>query len=267
MAAPDLQTPEHPIFPREAAHLQDPHRAPTDRERHILEVFMRFKELPDFSKLDPATPDQKAEAISRLDKLRAQPPDPIEDQDSRILNLAEIISDYPAVFGNLGYYIAAEIMGGTKTIETSEFRRAFFREYLPALPGLRAYLKRLAALRRRASSSVRRPSEVPSEAWGNATRRAAAREQMELVQNLPDSSVMEKYWRTLEIVSAYPDIFTREQFDKLKNHPGIEQSWKAHLVKARDDLNYYNNLLRTAKMMRDLVDSAIIVLKEIAAKA
>src|SRR5437870_3526619 len=44
----DLHPPEHPRLPREAEKLQDPHRNPTPREARIYDVFIRFKELPDF---------------------------------------------------------------------------------------------------------------------------------------------------------------------------------------------------------------------------
>jgi hypothetical protein len=84
------------------------------------------------------------------------------------------------------------------------------------------------------------------------------------VQSLPDYQVMEKYWRMLEIVSAYPDFFTPEQVQNLASHSGIERTWKAHLAKARSDLDYYRNVLKTAAMMRDVVNGAVQALKQLA---
>src|SRR5688500_4382477 len=170
----------------------------------------------------------------------------------------------PEVFGETGFYLASEIMRACKTIETSEFRRAFMREYEPAIENVRKYLNSLAALRRRANRAQYDAKNVPPGRWGNPERRAAAREQMELVQNLPDHAVMEKYWRMLEIVCQFPDLFSREQFDKLKNNAGIEQTWKAHLTKARDDLNFYKAVVISGAALREVVQSSVKVLKELA---
>src|SRR5688500_3585960 len=170
----------------------------------------------------------------------------------------------PEVFGETGFYLASEIMRACKTIETSEFRRAFMREYEPAIENVRKYLRGLAALRRRANRAEYDPKNVPPGRWGNPERRAAAREQMELVQGLPDHSVMEKYWRMLEIVCQFPDLFTREQFNKLKENTGIEQTWKAHLAKARDDLNFYRAVTLSGMALREVVQNSVKALKETA---
>jgi len=61
----------------------------------------------------------------------------------------------------MGCYLAAQILGAVKTIETSEFRRAFIREYLPALPGLRDYLRRLGHLAATGRSTKYNPDSVP----------------------------------------------------------------------------------------------------------
>lgn len=264
MPAVDLHSPEHPTFPREAEHLRNPNRAPTEHERYIAEVFSRFQQFPDFEKLPPATPEEKAKAIERLDELISLPPETIQDQDDRVIALCATVSEHPAVFWETGYYLASEIMRACKTIETSEFRRAFFRDYEPAMEGVRKYLKGLAALRRRAKKAEYDPTVVPPGCWATQERRAAAREQMELVQNLPDHAVMEKYWRMLEIVCQFPDLFSREQFDKLKKNTGIEQTWKAHLAKARDDLNFYSVIKLSGTALREVVQSSVKVLKEIA---
>jgi hypothetical protein len=224
---------------------------------------MRFKTLPDFAALPKPTVQEKDDALRRLEELERMPKDPISDQDDRVLALALIIADYPSLFGQMGCYLAAQILSAVKTVETSEFRRAFIREYLPALPGLRDYLKRLATLRRRGRSAKYDPNSVPKAAWGTPERRAAAREQMELVQGLADYYLMEKYWRMLEIVGSYPDFFTKEQFDQLTANAGIEQTWRAHLAKARDDWNYYKTVLNSGTVVRQVVDSAIGVLREI----
>src|ERR1041385_2293156 len=107
------------------------------------------------------------------------------------------------------------------------------------MPGIRDYLRRAANLRRRSHAVRYSPKNVPSAQWGSAERRAAAKEQMELVQGLADHYVMEKFWRTLEIVCSYPDFFSKEQYDQLAARKGIEQAWRAHLAKAREDLTYY----------------------------
>jgi hypothetical protein len=175
-----------------------------------------------------------------------------------------VISDYPAVFGNVGYFLAAEIMNAARTnIETAEFRRAFFEEYEPMMPHVREYLRRAANLRRR-SQSVRYSREnVPSGRWASNERRAAAKEQMELVQGLADHYVMEKFWRTLEIVCSYPDFFSQEQYQQLAAKKGIDQAWKAHLAKARQDLSYYKSIIQTGVLFRQMVDSALEVLQRI----
>ncbi|MDX1952570.1 MAG: hypothetical protein SFY81_10310 [Verrucomicrobiota bacterium] len=254
---------EHPLFPHNAEELRDPQRPPTEHEKEILTIFMRFKEFPDFKSLPPPTIDQKLQAATRLEALLNSTPDPIADQDDHIVELAKIISDHPALFGEVGYYLFSEIMRACKTIEHSEFRRGFLREYLPALPQVREYLKSLAALRRRAKAAKYDQSLVPPGQWGSSERRAAAREQMELVQGLPDNQVMEKYWRMVEIVCSYPDFFTREQFEKVSENNGIEQTWRAHLSKARDDWNYYKNVLNSGRVIRQLVHQAIAILKEV----
>ena len=79
------------------------------------------------------------------------------------------------------------------------------------MPGIRDYLRRAANLRRRGLAVKYSQKNVPPAQWGSPERRAAAKEQMELVQGLADSYVMEKFWRTLEIVCSYPDFFTKDQ--------------------------------------------------------
>jgi hypothetical protein len=264
MAGIDLHSPEHPPFPHNAEELRDPNRPPTEHERYIAEVMGRFQNPPDFSKLPAATPEQRADAIARLEELAGMPPETIQDQDDRILAMCATVAENPAVFGDSGFYLASEIMRACKTIETSEFRRAFMRDYEPQIENVRRYLRGLAALRRRARKAEYDAKNVPPGRWGQVERRAAAREQMELVQNLPDHSVMEKYWRMLEIVCQFPDLFSREQFDKLKNSPGIEQTWKAHLAKARDDLNFFHAVVLSGAALREVVQSSIKVLKELA---
>jgi hypothetical protein len=264
MPALELYSPEHPTFPREAEQLRDPNRAPTEHERYIAEVFSRFQQFPDFDKLPPPSADERAEALARLDELAGMPPETIQDQDDRVIAMCATVSEHPAVFGETGFYLASEIMRACKTIETSEFRRAFYRDYEPAIEGVRKYLKSLAALRRRVKGAVYDPTTVPPGRWGANERRATAREQMELVQNLPDYAVMEKYWRMMEIVCKYPDLFTREQYEKLRSNTGIEQTWKAHLAKARDDLNFYNVIKLSGMALREVVQNSVKVLKEIA---
>jgi hypothetical protein len=264
MAGIDLHSPEHPPFPHNAELLRDPNRAPTEHERYIAEIMTRFQNPPDFSTLPPATPDERAAAIARLEELAAMPPETIQDQDDRIVAMCATIAVNPAVFGESGYYLASEIMRACKTIETSEFRRAFMRDYVPQIENVRKYLHELASLRRRAKRAEYDAKNVPPGRWGNPERRAAAREQMELVQNLPDHKVMEKYWRMMEIVCQFPDLFAREQYDKLKNNAGIEQTWKAHLAKARDDLNFYNAVVLSGAALREVVQSSVKVLKELA---
>ena len=264
MAGIDLHSPDHPPFPSNAELLRNPDRAPTEHERYIAEVFSRFQIFPDFKTLPAPTPEQRAGAIARLDELIGLPPETIQDQDDRVIAMCATVSENPAVFGETGFYLASEIMRACKTIETSEFRRAFMREYEPALENVRKYLRSLAALRRRAKRAAYDPVNVPAGRWGNPERRAAAREQMELVQGLPDHALMEKYWRMLEIVCHFPDLFSREQFDKLKQNTGIEQTWKAHLTKARDDLNFYRAVTLSGVALREVVQSSAKVLKEIA---
>jgi hypothetical protein len=260
----NLHPPEHPRFPSQADEIQDPHRIPSEHEREILDVFMRYKEIPSFDALPKPTPEEVETASNRIEEIAAIPPDPVRDQDERLLDLLRLISDFPGVFGNVGYFLAAEIMGAARNnIETSEFRRAFFREYQPMMPEIRDYLRRAANLRRRGLAVKYSQKNVPAGQWGSAERRAAAKEQMELVQGLADSYVMEKFWRTLEIVCSYPDFFSKEQYDQLATRKGIEQAWKAHLAKARQDLIYYKSILHTGQLFRQMVDSALDALRTI----
>ena len=260
----NLHPPEHPRFPSEADRIQDPHRSPTEHEARILEVFMRYKEVPKFEELPPPTEEQMADASMEIERIAAQPRDPLRDQDDRVLDLLALIGDYPEVFGNVGFFLAAEIMNAAKNnIETSEFRRAFFKEYEPMMPGIRDYLRRAANLRRRAHAVKYSNSNVPPTQHGSPERRAAAKEQMELVQGLADHYVMEKFWRTLEIVCSYPDFFTKAQYDQLATRKGIEQAWRAHLAKARQDLDYYKSIVHTGQLFRQMVDSALDVLRTI----
>jgi hypothetical protein len=260
----NLHPPEHPRFPSEADRIQDPHRTPTPHEARILEVFMRYKEVPDFEKLPEPTPDQLAEASRGIEEIAAQPEHPLKDQDDRVLDLLALIGDYPEVFGNVGFFLAAEIMNAAKNnIETSEFRRAFFQEYEPMIPAIRDYLRRAANLRRRALSARYSHSNVPPTQHGAPERRAAAKEQMELAQGMPDYYVMEKFWRTLEIVCSYPDFFSKAQYDQLATRKGIEQAWRAHLAKARQDYDYYKSIVQTGKLFRQMVDSGLDVLRTI----
>ena len=260
----NLHPPEHPRFPSEADRIQDPHRTPTEHEGRILEVFMRYKKVPDFDSLPAPTAEQMAAASAQIEEIAAQAPDALGDQDDRVLDLLALIGDYPEVFGNVGYFLAAEIMNAAKNnIETSEFRRAFFREYEPMIPGIRDYLRRAANLRRRAHTIKYSNSNVPPTQHGSPERRAAAKEQMELVQGMADHYVMEKFWRTLEIVCSYPDFFNKAQYDQLATRKGIEQAWRAHLAKARQDLDYYKSIVRTGQLFRQMVDSALEVLRTI----
>src|SRR5437868_7925268 len=260
----NLHPPEHPRFPANADAIQDPHRSPTEHEQRILDVFMRYKEIPDFAQLAPPTGHRMAEAEHRLDEIAGQPSDPLRDQDERVLDLLSVITDFPEVFGNVGYFLAAEIMNAARNnIQTSEFRRACFREYEPMIPGIRDYPRRAANLRRRGLTVKYSQKNVPPSQWGSPERRAAAKEQMELVQGLADSYVMEKFWRTLEIVCSYPDFFTKEQYEQLATRRGIEQAWKAHLAKARQDLTYYKSIVHTGTLFRQMVDSALEVLRTV----
>ena len=260
----NLHPPEHPRFPSEADKIQDPHRSPTEHEAHILEVFMRYKEVPNLDAIPAPTEEQMADASRRIEEIAAQPADPLKDQDDRVLDLLALIGDHPQVFGNVGFFLAAEIMNAAKNnIDTSEFRRAFFREYEPMIPEIRDYLRRAANLRRRALSVKYSQANVPPTQRGSVERRSAAKEQMELVQNLADHYVMEKFWRTVEIVCSYPDFFSRDQYDQLATRKGIEQAWRAHLAKARQDFDYYKSILRTGQLFRQMVDSALEVLRRI----
>ena len=260
----NLHPPEHPRFPKRADALQDPHRSPTPHEQLILEVFMRFKEVPAFEELAEPTAEQLREAAVRLDKVAAQPADPIQDQDGRVLDLLSTISDFPEVFGKVGYFMAAEVMNAARNnIETAEFRKAFFEEYEPMIPSVREYLRHAANLRRRGLSMKYARGQVPEGRRGSAERRAAATEQMELVQGMPDCYIMEKYWRTLEIVCTYPDFFTEDQHRQLTSRKGIDEAWKAHLGKARQDLTYYKSIASTGALFRKMVDSAIEVLQRV----
>ena len=122
----NLHPPEHPRFPKDSEQIQDPHRNPTPHEKNILEVFMRYKVLPDFDHLATPTEAQLQSAGAIIEEIAAQPEDPLTDQDERVLSLLRLISDFPEVFGKVGFFLAAEIMNAAKNnIETSEFRRAF----------------------------------------------------------------------------------------------------------------------------------------------
>lgn len=258
----NLHPPEHPRFPKSADALQDPHRTPTAHEKRILEVFMRYKEVPDFGQLPAPTADELAEAWRRIEEIAEQPPDPVRDQDERVLDVLTLIRDFPQVFGKVGYFLAAEIMNAARgNIETAEFRRAFFEEYEPMIPNVREYLRRAANLRRRSLGVKYSRQNVPEGRWGSAERRAAAKEQMELVQGLADHYVMEKFWRTIEIVCSYPDFFSQQQYEQLATRKGIEQAWKAHLAKARQDLTYYKSIVQTGQLFRRMVDSGLDVLR------
>jgi hypothetical protein len=260
----NLHPPEHPRFPRGADALQDPHRAPSPHEKRILEVFMRYKEVPDFDAFSAPAPERLTEAWRHLEAVAEQLPDPVRDQDERVLDLLAAITDFPEVFGRVGYFLAAEIMNAARNnIETAEFRRAFFQEYEPMIPEVREYLRRAANLRRRSLGAKYAKSNVPPDGWGSAERRAAAKEQMELVQGMADHYVMEKFWRTLEIVCSYPDFFSREQYDQLVTRKGIEQAWKAHLAKARQDLTYHKSIIQTGQLFRQMVDSGLEVLRTV----
>ena len=260
----NLHPPEHPRFPSEADRIQDPHRSPTQHEARILEVFMRYKKVPDFDNLPAPTEEQISNATAEIERIAAQPPHSLRDQDDRVLDLLALIGDYPEVFGNVGFFLAAEIMNAAKNnIDTSEFRRAFFEEYEPMIPGIREYLRNAANLRRRALSAKYTNSNVPPTQHGSPERRAAAKEQMELVQGLADHYVMEKFWRTLEIVCSYPDFFSKTQYEQLATRKGIDQAWRAHLAKARQDLDYYNSILHTGQLFRQMIDSALEVLRTI----
>jgi hypothetical protein len=128
---------------------------------------------------------------------------------------------------------------------------------------VRDYLRQAANLRRRGLNVKYVRENVPSGSWGSPERRAAAKEQMELVQGLPDYHVMEKFWRTLEIVCGFPDFFSKEQYDQLAARKGIDQAWKAHLAKARQDYTYYKSIVQTGKLFRQMVDSALDVLRTV----
>ena len=260
----NLHPPEHPRFPSEADRIQDPHRSPTQHEARILEVFMRYKKVPDFDNLPAPTSEQVSAASAEIERIAVQRAHPLRDQDDRVLDLLALIGDYPEVFGNVGFFLAAEIMNAAKNnIDTSEFRRAFFEEYEPMIPGIREYLRNAANLRRRALSAKYTHSNVPPTQHGSPERRAAAKEQMELVQGLADHYVMEKFWRTLEIVCSYPDFFSKAQYEQLATRKGIDQAWRAHLAKARQDLDYYKSILHTGQLFRQMVDSALDVLRTI----
>ena len=260
----NLHPPEHPRFPSEADRIQDPHRSPTQHEARILEVFMRYKKVPDFDNLPAPTSEQVSAASAEIERIAVQRAHPLRDQDDRVLDLLALIGDYPEVFGNVGFFLAAEIMNAAKNnIDTSEFRRAFFEEYEPMIPGIREYLRNAANLRRRALSAKYTNSNVPPTQHGSPERRAAAKEQMELVQGLADHYVMEKFWRTLEIVCSYPDFFSKAQYEQLATRKGIDQAWRAHLAKARQDLDYYKSILHTGQLFRQMVDSALDVLRTI----
>lgn len=214
----NLHPPEHPRFPSDAGALRDPHRTPTAHERQIADVFMRYKQVPDFDSLPAPTVEELAAAEQQLEAIAAEPVDPVRDQDERVLEVLNLISDFPQVFGKVGYFLAAEIMNAAKNnIDTSEFRRSFYEQYKPMIPEVRDYLRRSANLRRRALAVKYAPTNVPQGQWASQERRAAAKEQMELVQGLADHYVMEKFWRTLEIVCSYPDFFRRSSINGSRN--------------------------------------------------
>jgi hypothetical protein len=255
---------DHPIFPHNAEELRDPKRAPTRHEQEIMGVLMRFKDVPDFASLPAPTPEERADAVQRLDELLARPTDIIADQDDRLLELALIVADHMNIFGKSGFFMAVELVGGSKLIEQSEYRRAFFTEYEPAIPQVRNYLRELASMRRRAKEA--RDAEPPALKNPSITgeRSAAAQEQMELVEAMADHQVLEKYWRMLEIVSNYRDVFTPEQFAMVAGNEKADISYRAHLAKARDEYNQYKTILRTSGIMRELSDNVIRALREVA---
>lgn len=254
----------HPNFPQNEEELRNPQRAPTPHEQEIMEVLMRFKDVPDFATLPTPTPAEREDAVRRLDALLGQPQDVISDQDDRLLELALIVADHLNIFGKSGFFMAVELVGGSKLIERSEYRRAFYNEYTPAMPKVREYLRELASLRRRAKEA--RDAEPPALKNSSVTgeRSAAAQEQMELVETMEDHQVLEKYWRMLEIVSNYRDVFTPEQFAMVAGNEKADISWRAHLAKAREDWNQYKTILRTGGIMRELSDNVIRALREVA---
>jgi hypothetical protein len=73
----NLHPPEHPRFPHNVDALQDPQRTPSDHERRILDVFMRYKTIPDFASLPTPLPEDVAEASRRVQSISAQSPDPL----------------------------------------------------------------------------------------------------------------------------------------------------------------------------------------------
>ncbi len=260
----NLYPPEHPRFPANIEALQDPQRSPTEHELRILDVLQRFREMPDFSRMAEPAAHRVAEAEHRVAAIAGQALDPVRDQDDRVLDLLTVIADFPEVFGNTGFILAAEIMYAARTnVETSEFRRSFYREYEPMIPHIRDYLRQAANLRRRGLAVKYSKDNVPQAQWGSPERRAAARERMELVEGLEDFYVLEKFWRTLEIVCSYPDFFSLDQYEMLVTRPGIELAWKAHLAKARQDFVCYRSIVRTGSLFRQMVDSGLDVLRAV----
>lgn len=260
----NLNPPEHPRFPSRADEIRDPHRPPTAHEERILEVFLRYKEIPRFDELPAPSPEELQRAAQEVERIASESANALRDQDDRVLDLLALISERPNVFGNVGYFLAAEIMSAARgNIQTAEFRRAFFNEYEPMIPTVREYLRQAAHLRRRSLNVKYSSQNVPAGSWGSAERRAAAKEQMELVQGLPDYHVMEKFWRTVEIVCRFPDFFSKEQYDQLLARKGIDQAWKAHLAKARQDYTYYKSILQTGTLFRQMVNSALDVLRTV----
>ena len=80
---------------------------------------------------------------------------------------------------------------------------------------------------------------------------------------MPDHYVMEKYWRAMEILCAYPDFFSKEQYEQLAGRKGIEQAWRAHLSKARQDYTYYRSIIHTGELFRQMINSGVDVLRTI----
>lgn len=260
-----LFPPEHPAFPKEAKELRDPHRPPSEHEQRILAVFLKYKTIPDFAQLAPPDAAQIDAVLPQIDRLRRQPPDAISDQDTRLLDLLGLISAHPAVFGSAGYQVAAELIGAYRSVAQScEFRAAFFREYQPMIGTVRQYLRQAAELRRRAGQASYSEESVPPGQWGSDLRWASAQAAMEEIRNLPDCYVMEKFWKTLEIICAYPDFFSAEQYERLSAQAGIEQAWRAHLFKARQDWTYYQSILHTGQLFRQMADSTLEALETIA---
>jgi len=140
-----------------------------------------------------------------------------------VLALALIIADYPALFGQMGCYLAGQILRERcgKPLKPASFAAHLFANTFRRCRIARL-LRRLATLRRRGRSTKYNPDFGSQSFVGTPERRAAAREQMELVQGLPDYYLMEKYWRMLEIAGSYPDFFP-SPIRSLTTNTGIEQ--------------------------------------------